>query len=146
MKLRDIMSAPAIRVGAGEPVTVAARTLAQYDLGALPVCSDDGKPVGLLTDRDIVTRCLAAGRDPGRTLVREIMSRNAVTAEGDMDTSAAAALMGRLQIRRLPVVEQGRLQGMVTLGDLAGNPETEMDAADALSRISEGIRSGEGKY
>ena len=71
MKLRDIMSAPAIRVGAGEPVTVAARTLAQYDLGALPVCSADGKPVGLLTDRDIVTRCLAAGRDPGRTLVRE---------------------------------------------------------------------------
>ena len=65
MKLRDIMSAPAIRVGAGEPVTVAARTLAQYDLGALPVCSADGKPVGLLTDRDIVTRCLAAGRDPG---------------------------------------------------------------------------------
>lgn len=63
MKLRDIMSAPAIRVGAGEPVTVAARTLAQYDLGALPVCSADGKPVGLLTDRDIVTRCLAAGRD-----------------------------------------------------------------------------------
>lgn len=146
MKLRDIMSAPAIRVGAGEPVTVAARTLAQFDLGALPVCAVDGKPVGLLTDRDIVTRCLAAGRDPGRTLVREIMSRNAVTAEGDMDTSAAAALMGRLQIRRLPVVEQGRLQGMVTLGDLAGNPETEMDAADALSRISEGIRGGEGKY
>ena len=146
MKLRDSMSAPAIRVGAGEPVTVAARTLAQYDLGALPVCSADGKPVGLLTDRDIVTRCLAAGRDPGRTLVREIMSRNAVTAEGDMDTSAAAALMGRLQIRRLPVVEQGRLQGMVTLGDLAGNPETEMDAADALSRISEGVRGGEGKY
>ena len=62
-----------------------------------------------------------------------------------MDTSAAAALMGRLQIRRLPVVEQGKLQGMVTLGDLAGNPETEMDAADALSRISEGIQ-GEGKY
>ena len=74
------------------------------------------------------------------------MSRNAVTAEGDMDTSAAAALMGRLQIRRLPVVEQGKLQGMVTLGDLAGNPETEMDAADALSCISEGIRGGEGKY
>lgn len=82
----------------------------------------------------------------GRTLVREIMSRNAVTAEGDMDTSAAAALMGRLQIRRLPVVEQGRLQGMVTLGDLAGNPETEMDAVDALSRISEGVRSDKGNY
>ena len=146
MKLREIMSAPAIQVGAGEPVTVAARTLAQYDLGALLVCSADGKPVGLLTDRDIVTRCLAAGRDPGRTLVREIMSRNAVTAEGDMETSAAAALMGRLQIRRLPVVEQGRVQGMVTLGDLAGNPETEMDAVDALSRISEGVRSDKGNY
>ena len=146
MKLRDVMTNPVIRINPEESVAVAARTLGRYNIGALPVCGSDGRLCGLITDRDIVTRCLAAGRDPGRTLVREIMSRNAVTAEGDMDTSAAAALMGRLQIRRLPVVEQGRLQGMVTLGDLAGNPETEMDAADALSRISEGIRGGEGKY
>ena len=145
MKLRDIMSAPAIRVGAGEPVTVAARTLAQYDLGALPVCAADGKPVGLLTDRDIVTRCLAAGRSASSTPVRDVMTAKVITARPDMEVALAAGLMGREQIRRLPVMENGRLCGMVSLGDLAMQDETSIDAGDALTEISSNLSSRDGR-
>ena len=141
MTLRDVMTDPVIRIHPEEPVSVAARTLAHYNIGALPVCGSDGKLKGLVTDRDIVTRCLASGRSPTATAVEEIMTAHLVTAKADMDTALAASLMGREQIRRLPVVENGRLCGMVSLGDLAIKEETSMDAGDALSEISSHLSS-----
>lgn len=140
MTLREMMIAPVIRIRPDEPVTVAARTLARYNIGALPVCGNDGRVCGLITDRDIVTRCLASGRSPAETTVREVMTGRVVAARPDMDTGAAAHLMGREQIRRLPVVENGHLLGMVTLGDLARNTDTNPDAADALADISGSLR------
>ena len=74
MKVRELMSQPVIRIGAEEPVAVAARTLTHYNIGALPVCDSGGRICGMVTDRDIVTRCLASGKSPERTTVREIMS------------------------------------------------------------------------
>ena len=73
MKVRELMTAPAVSVGAGESVEVAARTLAQYNIGALPVCAN-GKLCGMPTDREIVTRCLASGRQPSGTQVRQVMT------------------------------------------------------------------------
>ena len=70
MKLREVMTNPVIRIHPDESVAVAARTLTRYNIGALPVCGGDGRMCGLITDRDIVTRCLAAGRPPGATTVR----------------------------------------------------------------------------
>lgn len=137
MKIRDIMSTPAIRIHPEETVAVAARMLERSNIGALPVCGSDGRLCGLLTDRDIVTRCLAAGRSPSATPVRAVMTTGVVSAPPDMDLGLAAGLMGRRQIRRLPVTENGKLCGMLSLGDLALREESSIEAGDALIEISD---------
>ena len=138
MKLRDVMTNPVIRINPEESVAVAARTLGRYNIGALPVCGSDGRLCGLITDRDIVTRCLA-------TPVRDVMTAKVITARPDMEVALAAGLMGREQIRRLPVMENGRLCGMVSLGDLAMQDETSIDAGDALTEISNNLSSRDGR-
>ena len=139
MKIREVMTDSVIHIHPDESVAVAARTLTHYNIGVLPVCNSNGNLCGLVTDRDLVTRCLATGRAPENTQVREVMSNSIVCAQPDMDTGAAAHLMGRRQIRRLPVVENGKLCGMVSLGDLANREESNPDAADALGEISSNI-------
>ena len=135
MKLKEIMTSPVISIHPEETVAVAARLLQQYNIGVLPVCDEAGALRGLVTDRDLVTRCVAAGRSAEKTRVSEVMTSSVVAAGPEMDAGAAAYLMGRQQIRRLPVMEQGKLRGMVTLGDLANREETGYDAADALGEI-----------
>ena len=139
MKLRDIMTSPVIRIDPQESVAVAARTLAHYNIGALPVCGSDGRVCGMVTDRDIVTRCLAAGRSPATTTVQEVMTRNIIAARPDTDAGAAAQVMGKRQIRRLPVIENEKLCGMVSIGDLAKRDEIAYDAGDALAEISSNV-------
>ena len=139
MKIREVMSNSVIPIHPEETVAVAARSLTHNNIGAMPVCSADGQLCGMVTDRDIVTRCLAAGKDPVNTRIREVMTAGVITAMPDMDTGAAAHLMGRQQVRRLPVVENGRLCGMVSLGDLAVRQDCGIDAADALGDICANI-------
>ena len=139
MKLRDIMTNAVVTIRPEESVAVAARTLTHYNIGALPVCGDGGKICGVLTDRDLVTRCLASGKTPENTKVREVMTAQVISASPEMDTAVAAHLMGRQQVRRLPVVENGKLCGMVSLGDLAVREDLSIDAADALGDISANI-------
>ena len=93
----------------------------------------------MVTDRDLVTRCIASGRLPASTPVREIMTTQIISARPDMDASEAARLMGKQQIRRLPVVENGRLCGMISLADLANREESAYDATDALTEISSNV-------
>ena len=143
MKIREIMSKPVIRIHPEESEAVAARTLARYNIGILPVCGSDGRLRGLVTDRDLVTRCMASGRSAAVTPVREIMTTQIRWVTPDMDACVAADLMGRSQIRRLPVLENGRLCGMVSLGDLAQQEQTSMEAGDALGEISSGISGRE---
>lgn len=139
MKVRELMSNPVIRIHPEESVAVAARTLARYNIGILPVCGNDGRVCGLVTDRDLVTRCIASGRSASVTPVREVMTTQILSVRPDMDANMAAGIMGRAQVRRLPVLENGRLCGMVSLADLAVCPETEIDAGDALAEISSNV-------
>ena len=139
MKVRSIMTPQVIRIAPGESAAVAARLLAHYNIGALPVCTTDGRLCGMLTDRDVVTRCIASGLDPAKTAVRQIMTGKVQCVTPDMDAGVAAHLMGSQQIRRLPVVEEGKLCGMVSLGDLAGREETGNDAKGALADISNNV-------
>ena len=118
---------------------MAARTLTHYNIGVLPVCGSDGRLCGVGTDRDIVTRCLAANRSPEDTTVRQIMTSQVLSVQPDMDAGAAAHLMGRQQVRRLPVVENEKLCGMLSLADLALSDENAYDAADALTEITGNI-------
>lgn len=139
MKIQDVMSNSVIKIHPEESVAVAARTLQRYNIGALPVVGSDGMLCGMVTDRDLVVRCMAAEGNTEQMTVGQVMTRQVVSADPNMDTGAAAHLMGRKQIRRLPVVEAGRLCGMVSLGDLARREDTNPDAADALGDICTNI-------
>ena len=139
MQIRHLMTPTPITISPEESVAVASRTLAHYNIGVLPVCSSNGHLQGVLTDRDIVTRCLAAGRQPASTQVRQVMTEQVTAVRPDMQTGVAAHLMGRMQVRRLPVVEGGVLCGMVSLGDMAACPETTLDAEDALADVCSNI-------
>ena len=139
MKLREIMTDHVLRINPEESVAVAARTLARYNVGMLPVCGGDGRLCGVVTDRDLVTRCIAAGRLPASTPVREVMTTHVICAQPDMDTVTAAHLMGQQQVRRLPVLENGRLCGVISIGDLANHEESAYDATDALAEISSNV-------
>ena len=136
MIIRDVMTDRVVRIHPEESVSVAARSLTIHNIGMLPVCGNDGRVCGVVTDRDLVTRCIASGRNPAATPVRDVMSANVVSAVSAMTTEEAARLMGSRQIRRLPVVENGKLCGMVSLGDLANRKETDAEAGKALSEIS----------
>jgi CBS domain-containing protein len=96
----------------------------------------------MITDRDLVTRCIASGKDPKKTQVGEVMTGGIVWATPEMDAAAASRLMGRKQIRRLPVIESRTLCGMVSLGDLANCDENAYDAGDALAEISSNVSMG----
>ena len=139
MKLKELMAAEPVCISPEESVSVASRMLARCNIGCLPVCGRDGGLLGVVTDRDLVVRCLASGKKPEETRVREIMTTGIVSVGPDVESKAAAKLMGRQQIRRLPVVEQGKLCGMISLADLANRAETAEAAAEALKDISNGL-------
>ncbi len=140
MKVKDIMTRQIVRISPDTSVEVAARTLAHYNIGALPVCTENGRMCGLVTDRDLVTRCVASSRKASDTKVRDVMTTQVISVNPDMEAAVAACLMGTKQVRRLPVVEKGRVCGMVSLGDIASKGENNFDAADALTDISSNIR------
>ena len=144
MKVEELMTQQVITIRPEESVAVAARTLAGRNIGALPVCSGDGKICGMVTDRDLVIRCLAAQLPPETTPVRQIMTGRVISVNPDTEADKAAHLMGKEQIRRLPVTENGRLCGMVSLADLVSSRENSASAAAALQQISTGIRSETG--
>ena len=135
MKVREVMTDQVVCVAPEESVEVAARTLALHNVGALPVCVG-GKLCGMVTDRDLVTRCVAANRAAGATKVRDVMTRQVISVRPDMDLTDAANLMGKQQVRRLPVTENGKLCGMISLGDLAVRG---VNAAQTLEGISSNI-------
>ena len=139
MQVRELMNQSVVSITPGESASLAARLLARHQLGALPVCGEDGGLRGIVTDRDIVTRCVAAETDPHKVPVREIMSRNCAVISPEEDAAEAARLMGAGQVRRLPVLEDDRVVGMLSLGDLAKCRACDMEAAEALSEISENI-------
>lgn len=141
MTVNEVMTRRAFRVGPEEPVSVAARMLARYNVGALPVCGEDGKIRGIITDRDIVLRCVAVDRDPEHVPVKNIMSTRMVTVKADMNLEDAAAKMAREQVRRLPVEDRGRLCGMLSCSDLLRAPNYAPEATQVLEQICSGISS-----
>lgn len=138
MKVSDIMSDRVVTIDEREPVIAAARLLKRMNLGALPVTDRGGKLVGMLTDRDIVLRCVALGGDARTMTAGDVMTRGVVTATPDVKVDDAAKRMGRGQVRRLPVVENGKLVGMLSLADMAR--KCDIEAAAALADISSNLR------
>lgn len=136
MKLHEMMTKNVRTCSPDSSVQEAARIMSEVNCGAVPVTQGD-KVVGMITDRDIVLRCVTKGGDPTTAKVGDCMTRDCITATPDMDAHAAANLMAQRQIRRLPVVENGRLSGIVALGDMATVNIHVNEAGQALSDISE---------
>jgi len=121
------------------PLAGIAAVMRDEDVGSLPV-GQDGELRGIVNDRDIVVRAIADGKEPATTTVREVLSEDLESVEPDDDVEEAADLMASHQIRRLPVIQGGKLIGMVTLGDIAVKHE-ESTASHALEGVSEGVRA-----
>lgn len=144
MRIRDLMNKSVVSITPDESAALAARLLSRHDLGALPVCDRSGQLCGIVTDRDIVLRCIAAGEDPGRVPVGDIMSIAPITVSPEQSITEAAHRMAHSQIRRLPVVENGSVVGMLSLGDLARSRKWESEAAQTLSDVCSRIRQKRG--
>lgn len=139
MVVKDLMNSSVVSVEPTSSAATAARLISRHNVGALPVCGEDRRLRGVVTDRDIVLRCIAAEEDPAQTPVRDIMTRSCVTVSPNDDCREASRLMAAQQVRRLPVVEGGKVVGMLSLGDLASSHRFDMEAAQALSEISENV-------
>lgn len=134
MQIKDVMSKKIATVAPQDPTEKAAKLMDEYDVGSIPVC-DGNKVVGIITDRDIVLRCVSQNKNLKQP-VTEFMTANPVTASPTMDVKEAAKLMSEKKIRRLPIVENNSLVGMVSLGDIAVEPQSTDKAGDALKDIS----------
>jgi CBS domain-containing protein len=134
MQIRRIMTSNVSTLEPNSTIGDAARIMRDLNVGSVPVCQGR-KPVGIVTDRDITIRSIANGGD-SNTPVNQVMSSKLVSGSPDMSDREAARIMAEHQIRRLPIVENGELVGMLSLGDLAVRSETDMEAGEALSEIS----------
>lgn len=140
MQVRELMNPSVVSVDPMESVAVAARLIARHNVGALPVVGADGGLRGIVTDRDIVIRCIAAEEDPIKTKVKDVMTRSCSVVKPEDDARQAARSMAAAQVRRLPVVDDSKVVGMVSLGDLARCHVCDMEAGQALSQISDSAR------
>lgn len=141
MNIRDVMTPNPRTVTPNDSIQSAARIMRDEDTGAVPVV-ENGRAVGIITDRDIVVRAVAEDGQLNRP-VREIVSGSVVSATPDMSTREAAALMSEHQVRRLPVIENDCLVGIVSIGDLAVKEGKDGRIGDTLQQISEGVKERE---
>ena len=140
MKVKEIMSSKIVSVTPEESASVAARLLARHNIGALPVCSKDGRLRGMVTDRDIVLRCVAAEEEPSGVKVAEIMTRRVIAVGAEDPLEHATDLMAHEQIRRLPVQSNGKVVGMLSLCDLAKLPNYSTEFSQTLCEISSNLK------
>jgi CBS domain-containing protein len=137
VKVSEAMTADVVTVSPQASVIDAARLMRDSDIGPLPVC-EDGRILGMLTDRDITVRAIASGKAPESTRVADVMSPEVVSCLESDDVRRAAEIMQSAQLRRLLVVNgDGRLAGIVSLGDLALHTGDEELTGETLERVSE---------
>ena len=137
MHVKDIMSSNPICCAADTSLRKVAEKMVEFDCGEIPICDDSGKPVGVITDRDIVCRVVAKGHDPLKALAEDYMSRPVVTTSPDTPIDECVRLMEQFQVRRLPVVDDGGIFcGMLAQADVARNaaPDT---IAEVMEHVSE---------
>ena len=133
---RDIMTPECTCVGEDETVLDAAKRLAELDVGAMPICGSDDRLKGMITDRDIVVKVLAQGKDPSSTQVSELATQGEVVTIGaDDPIDEALHTMTEHKVRRLPVIDDQRCVGILSQADIATNIDEEKvgDLVEAIS-------------
>lgn len=136
LKIKDIMTTNVKTISESCTLQEAAEHMRSLNVGSIPVCNKSNKLVGMVTDRDMVIRGLTSGSD-SNTPISQVMSTNPVSIGPDTGVHEAARVMAKNQIRRLPVVENNEVVGIVSIGDLAVRDIYVNEAGDALSSISE---------
>ena len=136
MKVKDVMTTSVECVRPETTLQEAAAKMKSLNVGSLPVCEGD-RPIGIVTDRDIVVRAIAAGRDPRTGRVPEVMTADVVSVPETADVKEAARLMKDRQIRRIVVVDSNkRVVGIVSLGDIAVDTRDDKMSGDVLEKVS----------
>jgi CBS domain-containing protein len=133
---REIMTGGAECIGENETLEAAARKMKELDVGSLPICGEDNRLKGMVTDRDIVVRCIAEGGDPTSTGVMTLAQGKPVTIGADDDIHAALETMKRHQVRRLPVIDGHQLVGIISQADVALSLSAQ-EAGETVAEISE---------
>jgi CBS domain-containing protein len=128
-RINEVMTHDPVTVSGDATLVEAAKAMAQQDIGPVLV-EDGGRLLGILTDRDIVVRAIAEGRDPGSTTAREVCTESVVSLTPDQTVDEAIRLMREHDVRRVPVVQDGRPAGVVSIGDLAVERDTDSALAD----------------
>ena len=135
---REIMTGGAECAQANETITDAARKMRDLGVGALPICGDDNRLKGMITDRDIAVKVIAEGQDPNSVKVIDLADQpEVVTIGADDSIDEALQTMAKNQVRRLPVIDGHDLVGMVSMADIAGNLADDK-AGDLIQAISTG--------
>ena len=127
MKVKDCMCHEVAYVNPDCSVEDCAKLMCNNHIGCIPVCNTEKQVVGLVTDRDILLRTVGCGKDIKNTPVSDIMTCKVCCCEPDIDISEAEKIMSENQIRRLPVVDNNKVIGIITLGDLATNKEVNTE-------------------
>jgi len=136
MKVKELMTKSVATLNENDTVEQAAHLMKEHNIGSLPICQGE-KVIGIITDRDIALRSVAEGENYKSQNVRTVMTSNPVVGHPEMEVQDAARIMSERQIRRLPIVENQNLVGMVSLGDIAVENNLSDKAQAALQNISE---------
>lgn len=139
MKVKDVMTKNVAYIKPDATVIEAAKLMQQHNIGSIPVCDQTGV-VGMVTDRDIVVRNVIMGTDPQSTPVSNIMTTKIATVTSDTDVNTLGDIMAKNQVRRIPVVDNKTLVGIVALGDLAADRRFDVEASVALTDISKPVK------
>ena len=133
---RDLMTPDPTCVKEGQTLAEAARMLRDLDIGSMPICGDDNRLTGMLTDRDIVVKCIASGGDPNTVTAGELAEGKPVTIGADDDIRDALRMMQEHQVRRLPVIDGHDLVGIIAQADVARELSPDQ-TAETVEQISE---------
>lgn len=140
MLVRDVMTTNLVIATPETTLEEIAAMMKIGDTGVIPV-AEEGELIGLITDRDIVVRCVAEGRDPAEVSAEDIVSEDVEVVDPETAVEEALEIMGRRQIRRLPVVDMGELVGMISIGDIAVKQGDEKEAGETLKDVSQGVKN-----
>jgi len=135
MRVKDIMTHNVACVSSDAMTAEAAKLMHKHNVGCIPVCEND-QLKGIITDRDIVLRTIAQGEDPSKVPVKSIMTKGVYSITPDASVEEATNIMSAHQIRRIPVVQDDRLIGMLSLGDISVNQDYDYEVSKALCDIS----------
>lgn len=136
MKVKECMSLDVCCSKPEDTVYNVAKKMNEYHVGSIPICDADKNVVGIITDRDITLRCVACGKDANTTPISEVMTTNVCCCGCDTEMQEATQLMVDMQVRRIPVLDNDKIIGILTVGDLANSQNVPAkDVADTVEHI-----------